>query len=246
MPASPVVSFQDTANGGDFTVTVTGSTAGASNQLYAQAVGGSAFATEGSPVVGNGSIAGNLTPGYYWLYVLSSHSGSDAVSNFLGPVAVQRDDEAVYEQILNAVVASLQAMCGTGNALEGISSTNVLRRDDDAAETLDLFNVEMPAVIVRPGGPESVPQVLNTRDDIAYTVTVTLAQSKSDKDADSATLLLWRQAVRRYFIHQRVNVGGLWLCEVSHGAVLDLIEEDFAITFSDLTLQFTVREPRGV
>lgn len=243
------IAFTDSQNGGGFTVAVSGTNVAATNTLYAQLAGASTWQTIDDRT-GDGNITGTLAPGYYFFHLVSELAGDQSCSNVLGLCGVTRDDEAVYEAILNAVQAEIQSL--TGSTLSWVASANVVRRDTHPLFDSDLFGLQMPGcVVVTDGNSEVKLPGTNVRDDILYSVPVVLLESKVDADADPARLMLGRQVVRRHFSEKRLTsipaaVADIYRCEVQFGKVCDYLEDNLGVTGSELLINVYSREARGV
>lgn len=227
MPASPVISFTDLANGGDCSITITGSDSGASNQVKYQAVGAAAWSNFGSPLVDDGTVNGTLTPGYYQFHCVSSLGGSDAVSNVLLFQAVTHSDTAIHELILQGVEAIVKAMAGT--SLEDLTAGRVYRRDEFDLGKQDTWNIDLPAVVITQSTSVQTIPYSNLREKFGYGVDIFCLTPKSPADREHTPRhLMWLERIRRRFTRQ-------WILTIPNCSEVN-VEQPVTITHADGTL----------
>lgn len=258
--AVPTLSFADAADGTGGTLTITGSTGGATNTLYMQRLdatwyGDTGWVSEGSRS-GSGTITVTCSPGTYLGYVLSV-LGSE--SNVSVPLMFRASDvsESIYFQCLEAVQTRIRLL-----ELEGIAYHNVvtwkaplLRAVGEEVKKKAAF----PVVIISTMDSETLNADAGTnyRDEIVYAVGVTVISELKDEYArkpeyDHLTTghnrhLKWREAIRRAFINQRLpSVPSVQRCTIQLRVpqIAGLLNE--SLEGSAMVLQFTSRETRGL
>lgn len=103
---------------------------------------------------------------------------------------------SVYEEVLDAVKAAIDAL-----SLSGISSVVIEDMPSRTDRTLPYVSVA-PSPI-----GETIPDGTNTRDDVEYRVQVAIVASKSA--TTMATVLGWRQSIRRRMSNQKTQSAAL-------------------------------------
>jgi hypothetical protein len=242
---APTLAVADDADGTGGTATLTGGDSGATNTIYVQAVNGSlgtsSWTSKGSRT-GAGTVSISAAVGFYWVKCESSLDGETVVSNLVY-IAFTSGDDAVLEQCLEAVKARIQ-----GLSLSGIVNSSVVIHKSPTDR-----NVTKPAVVIGPGGAETVEfGPTNSRDDVGYPIFVAiLAADNQNQTSDRGTYLLWREKIRRAFHNQRlpgVSQDGVSdiLCGVE---TRDIVAPDWfqAMVFvSAMVIRCRFREPRGI
>lgn len=110
---TPTIRLTDNADGTGCVCTVSGSTTGSTNAIYAaQWAGGfvgQSYASYGSRT-GDGTVSLSLGPGYWFIYCKSTKTGQDGANSLVGGVRVTDGEEALWFQCLDAIVAKLQTL----------------------------------------------------------------------------------------------------------------------------------------
>ncbi len=150
--------------------------------------------------------------------------------------------DAILLQILNAVQTVI-----AGLLLDGIGS----------AADIKVRKIPLNRDALKPGIfltplPEKIEGVTNTRDDIAYSVLVTMCQiSNEDLTSDFGRLLLWRESIRKAFrdkpgYQPLAAVAEVHSVAVEPRAVVDAEAFRNQYDVSLLVVKVTTREQRGV
>lgn len=249
MPATPTITWVDSADGTGGVLTVTGSTAGTTNRLYRQTPGGTTWTSVGTRV-GDGTIAAALTQGYYHFHVSSEVSATDlAISNLLLFSPVTASADSVHERIVDAFQTGIQTLATAGN-LPGIASAQVYRTMNFNATVLG--NWKFPCVAVTPNGVQThaapYPSPM-ARDDNGYPVGIFFLDRIDAVDRGKEDdFLLWRWRIDRYFANQRLSgVSIVDLVAPDDSQVFTLPEElAYQHLASPLSFRCFARELRGV
>lgn len=256
----PTLSFADAHDGSGGTLTITGSTAGATNTLYTQRIDSTWYGDAGWHEEGNRTGSGTITvtcePGVYMGYVLSV---SGLESNVSTPLLFRSSDsnESVYFQCLQAAQTRIRLL-----ELEDIAYHNV------TAWKLPLLRAVGTAIKKQAGYPVVILSTMdsetlnaaagtNARDEIMYPVGVSIVSELKDDYArkpeyDHLTTghnrhLKWRERIRRAFINQRLpGVEEVFNCTVQLRVpqIAGLISD--GLEGSAMVLQFFARETRGL
>lgn len=128
-PATPTLTIADNGDGTGAVVTIAGSTAGSTNQVYTVSRSGGSWTLGGSRT-GNGTVVVTLATGGYLVYVLSSLSGGyaiSAVSTF--SVTDSTLASGRVQQISDALVAELAAADLAGAFAETLAATRTYTTD---------------------------------------------------------------------------------------------------------------------
>lgn len=254
--AVPTLSFADAADGTGGTLTISGSTGGATNALYTQRLDAAWYGDEGwnseGSRSGDGTIAVTCEPGQYMGYVLST---SGAESNVSLPLMFRASDESesVYFQCLQAAQTRIRLL-----ELRDIMPGNItawklplLRAVGSAIGKKASF----PCVILSTMEAEALNAEAgtNARDEIIYPVGVTIVSEVDVKpeyghvEEGHDRHLKWREQIRKAFINQRLpGVSSIWRTNVRMrvpqiaGLIADGLEG------SAMVLEFISRETRGL
>jgi hypothetical protein len=246
MPATPTITWVDSANGTGGVLTITGSTGGSTNTVYSQAPGGTTWTSRGSRV-GDGTITLSLTAGYYHLHV-SSSSGGIAVSNIIIMAPVSSDDEAVHERCVDAVV-SLARTLATAGSLPLITDSTTQVHDSIDLDPSIFTNIPLPALVAAPKGVATHGGVVNERDDIGYPVPLIIVdRNGAEMDEHRDDYLLLRERLDRYFRNQPLTgVPEIINCIVDDTQVFEYPKEwEYQWMISTVMLRFISREARGI
>ena len=200
MPIStPTLEVADNADGSGGVATISNGDAGATHEVFVQAVngelGGSTWTSRGSRV-GNGTINIAAGVGYYWAKVEAS-SGGESVTSNLAYVQFSEAGEAVLSRCLAAVQAKI-----AGLSLPGIDGDRIVVR-----KVPDDRNLSKPAIVIAPFQRESLAPVegTNARDDVGYPILVAAMDGDNQHPTSNHNRnLLWRERIRRAFHNQRL------------------------------------------
>jgi hypothetical protein len=236
---TPHLAVTDSANGGGFTATITGGTAGASNQLAYQLttdLGDQEVWTSAGSRSGPGTITGTAPKGYRWWRVLSTLGTESVVSNLVRQALTDGAD-SVLTRCLDAAVATIH-----GLDLNGVQQVKWMERPDDQV-------LEFPCVLLTSW--EQVEQLRGgtlQRDDIGHPVLgAIMTRAEVGVEEDKVPLQKWRQAIRRAFINQRlVGVPEVMWCEYEPLGIVQEESAKYQWKSSNFLLRFITREPRGV
>jgi len=242
--AVPTLTLTDNADDTGCVCAVTGSTAGSTNTLFSSPWSGgfipAAFTSAGSRV-GDGNVTLALAAGYYWVYCRSTKAGEDGVASLVYGVRVTTGALSIYEQCLDSVLATLQAL-----SLSGISSANIVRR-----KVAWERRITLPGIIVTPPADTNGPAT-NGQNDFAYDVLLTIAQaSNEDLTANLSRHLLWRQIITGTFLPVAgqaalAGVSAVHDVEVIHGPVVDGGSFKIGEDVQQLTVRCISRRNRGL
>lgn len=203
-PDSPTITVADNADGTGGVVTITGSTVGATNTVYSQAVDGdlgtAAWVDQGDRT-GNGVVAVDPGDGYYWWQVISSNANGTAASNLVYQPMTDGANSIHYRCLL-AVQSRIQVL-----SLAGVANDSVriqpfpIPRDFGTGLTYSL-----PCVLVSPYGNERADegQGTNIRDDFGYPIPVAMIAANNHSLAVENAKLKWREQIIRAFQNQRL------------------------------------------
>ncbi len=249
-PAVPVLAATDNGNGTGAVATISGSTAGTANTVYAQFVNGelgtSTWTSYGSRI-GDGTVSLSLAVGYWWLKVESTSAFGSATSNLVY-LAVTSGTLALWERILTAAQARIQTL-----SLSGVPSGNVLvrkvltDRDVGAGKTY-----QFPVIQLAPGPRESMNPTLGTteRDDVSYPVLVAMIDPdpQHNHTTNRARNLLWREKIAKAFRNQKLaGLTEIYTCAVEPSSIIHPANWlESALYTSFLVIRFTSRETRGL
>lgn len=235
----------DNADGTGGTVQVTGSDSGSTNLVQAQpingsALGGAAFETVAT-LTGNGNADALLGVGYFWFVLTSTSSGVATIA----PLIYQNftdDAAAVYERIIQAVLARLQGLnlAATPNETAPV----VLRQ-----KALDPGQFRYPAVDVTIDDLEiSVePEDFEDEDHVFYPVMVRIRDRADLSDqTNTGRYLLWSQQIARALRNQRLaGVPEVLDCEISDWKAASKTVKGFQIQESSFLAKFRAGETFG-
>lgn len=256
--AVPTLDFADAADGTGGTLTITGSTGGATNTFYTQPLDSSWYGDQGWTSRGSRSGDGVLTvvcpPGVYMSYV---HSVSGSESNVSIPLQFRASEEteSVYFQCLTAAQTRIRQL-----ELEDVESRNVTAWKMPLTRAVGSAigkKASFPAVILSTMDSEALSSSAgtNARDEIGYPVGVVVI-----KEIDASTRpeqdyledrhdwhLKLRERIRRAFINQRLpGVEEVNRCEVEMRVpqIAGLLNDN--LEGSAMVLRFFARETRGL
>lgn len=203
---APTLAVADSANGTGGVATLTGGDAGATNEIFVQAVdlelGTSTWTSKGSRT-GAGTVTIAANPGIYWVKCVSTLGSSSNVSNLVY-VVFTTGASAILEQCLTTVKAAIQ-----GFSLAGMSNANVVIQKRPSDGKKDLPATQFPCILVAPFGRETMDPIGNSgvnKDDVGYPILVgIIAADNQDQDANRNQYFLWRETIRRQFNSQRLT-----------------------------------------
>lgn len=240
----PTITLTDNADDTGCAATLSGSTAGSTNTLFAAPWSGgfipAAFASYGSRT-GDGAVSLALLAGYHWVYCRSTKTAEDGVVSLVYGVRVTTGSLPVYEQCLNAVLAKIQ-----GLGLSGIDSASIVRRKVPWDRRITL-----PGIIVSPPR-DTIQPVTSGQNDIAFDCLVTFVRtSNEDLTANLGTHLSHRQTVSDAFqpVSGQAALAGVpdvYNVEVIHGSVYDGASFAAGEDVQQLTLRCLHRRNRGL
>lgn len=247
----PTLSIVDQADGTGATATVSGSTAGATNTIFAQAVGS-------TTVIDCGNRSGDGTHdcvipsplpriGWYFFWVSSTNGTFTEVSNLVY-LWVTDGDDAIHKQCLDAVVSVIESL-----SLAGIDNANIV---SVKAPDAGLFGQEgalsLPVVFVSPIQEQTPWQEgLNSDDDILYGVLVTLVRAGGGQDetveANLNAHLQSRESIRRAFLNEGlVAVPTVFTCRIEPSQLYKRIAWPANLELWELTIRCVSRENRSI
>ena len=241
------VTLTDLGNNTGATATIAGSDGGSNNDVYTQNPRSGAWTLSGSRT-GDGAVTLGLARGLYWAYVAGEVGGSPAVSPVTSSLtAVTRSgDESIQEQLMNAVVAGIQAISPTVTGPTwSLSASRVYKQKVGAPHP----NMTYPAVVVCAPVAETIGGGDNLREDYGHPVAVLIVNKSSiDNPDDIPDFTLARDRIIKYFISQHLQLTGIqtMTCTVEAGPIFNPPDTGFHETISTFTLRFRVRETRGV
>jgi hypothetical protein len=238
---------------GTITATIAGSTAGAINTLYYQAVdgqlGGSTWVSAGSRS-SDGTITATIPAGYYWWYAASAISPDEVVSNMVYQNVASTSDP-VHLACLKGVQAVVQSL-----ALAGVASSSVVIMKLAADRILGslkagTLGVPLPAVVLLAETEhQNAAQGNNAQDDVVYPVRAILVLVDNQEPtlaANLPTVLEWRQRLNRAFRQQRLP-GAATIIDTAVEPEIIADPQAWAAGYyvSAITFRFTSREGRGI
>ncbi len=241
---APTLSVVDNGDGTGGIATVSGSTGGSTNTLYAapySGVNGSsmAWSSVGSRT-GDGAVTFGST-GAQFFYVLSSLSGNSAVSSIVFCGITGLATGSIHKACLDAYVTRIQ-----GLGLSGILSSSVDSRWLPRVWE-DIDTLAFPRIMVSPVGTEQPKDVMSTRDDIELPVLVSIVDKQNqDYVANQDRNLLWREKIASAFRHQRlVGVQSILTTDVEYQPVVDPANFQKNLFYSSILFRPRSRQTRG-
>lgn len=240
---APTLAVTDDADGGGYSASVAGGDASATNTLYAvrytNLIDGFAWASAGSRV-GPGAITGTMAAGagYYFWHVQSVLSSESVLSGVVHQNLTD-DDTALHEQVLEAVLSTVQLL-----ELPGMAQ--VVRRKVNWADLM-LLQLEMPAVVVSSFEQTETPLGgTNAQNDRGLPVYVMFLTKDARENENEARWHLWRQMVWRAFHNCRLSgVADVMNCEVQAAQVILADERKIELQYGGFLIQAHTRENRG-
>lgn len=190
---------------GTATFTVSGSTAGSTNEIRITTMQQPlAWVLLGSRV-GDGVVNVTLNPGFFWCAAFSSLAGDANVSLPIGAIFTQ-SATAIFEQIIVAVIAKLQAAADAGS-FGDLDNTRIQRINVINDLWTERLSCGLPCIIVTPGSLESLSGETNASTDIIYPVYIAVYDAKQDiEESNDSEYFHWREHIRQLF-HDKHLVG---------------------------------------
>ena len=241
--AIPTLTVVDHADGSGATATVEGSTAGSTNEVFAQAVDGqlgTATWTSYGSRTGDGTVTLEVSKGHYLFKVVSSLSGERDLSN-VAYLGVTDGADPLHERLLSAVKSRIQLLTLTG--LTSISLRTVLADSSTLIPSLPAVLIGLVGQeVFTPGGGS------NSHDEIVYPVGVfILAADQHNVTSARATYLKWREQIARAFHHQALSaVAESKVCFVEGAEIVPLAAWMNGLLASSLVVKCVVRQTRGL
>ena len=250
-PASPTLRVVDLQTGGPGTATITGSTGGATNTLYAQvydpAYNQTAWVSLGSRV-GDGDISFTRPLGHWSFYVLSTLAGESNASNMTYGGISDADRQSVMYRCLLGAQTRVRAA-----ALPHLASQSVVVSELPWSRIFEQTDprLPLPGVLICPIGAETMAKQAgnNRRDDVGYPVLISILAKNSFQELRTylPRYTLWREMVARAFRQGRLpGVTEVYDMTVEPGTIV--VPEVFARTIwhSAVVVRCISREPRGL
>lgn len=226
----------DNEDGTGATATITGSSGGA-NTIYAQRVtgeiGSGSFASVGSRT-GDGTVSLALAKGYWFAYCLTAPATISDLAYF----AVTDGDDAVADRVFQGAKSRLQLL-----------ALPFTTRVYDVSEIADPSVTYPCTLITTQDGQQTNEKALNGRDDWGWPVVVLIRDVVAKFDQEQRSKFrLWRQAVTRAFVNQRLpGLPESVICRVAPGALLRRVPNGPPnVLETELTIRAVTREVRGL
>jgi len=242
------LTITDLANDSDATVVIAGADAAPVNiKSYNPSTG--LWTTVGVSPFGNASITATFgQAGLYWVHASGTVSGAPAYS-IIYPATITRTDKAVWETILQCMLADLQTLLAT-SYFPGLTEAGDIQRYTDAKQMLLAMSGDgLPAIGIAPGDLEQIQVITSAQDDIGYPVMVVykeVADPKQD-DEDNADLKIIRERIRRRYIAQRCpGYARAQTANVTPMSAHQFEQMGYNGISSGQLFTFIVRESRGV
>lgn len=241
------LALTDNGNGTGLVATVSGSSPGSTNQLFAARHYGGVLSASWSSLgtrTGDGTIAGSITTmGDYWLYLVSTLAPAVNVTAVRAFRVTNGQNDSQFLRILQGVVSRLQSL-----SLAGVSPSDIVwqkipwKRGD-----------VVPGIFVSPT-KENGDGGSNQTDRIGYGVQVTSVRAGNNKLTDNLDVeLAWRQMQRRAFqvtpyadAGTILGVPGCYEIEVEPGPVIDYGSFTNGLDVNAFVLRVYCEEPRGI
>ena len=250
IPNTPTLTVTDNADGTGAVATISGSTAGSTNTVYAQLVDGqigSGTWTSYGSRSGDGTVSLALAVGFWWILVQSVKSGSQATSNVVY-IYVSSGTAAIHERIMQAIQARIQ-----GLTLTDVTSGNVIIRKVTTEQDVGTGKTyTYPCIQISPDGQERINanQGTNERDDITYPTMVAVMEldNLQNQSTNRARNLLWRERIVRAFRNQRLSgIPEVYTITITAQPIIQTgnwLEHKIYTSF--FTINATARQVRGL
>jgi hypothetical protein len=208
---SLLLTAADNQNNTGLTVTVAGSDGGSVNTIWAvnNTIVDVNIALPWSNVgsiTGNGSLPIALAPGYYFLAVSGTVSGSPAWAPPIRGVA-SLANQSLFDYLWNGIVARLQEVnypTPLSAPPSAMLNANIIKLWKPDAKSLPA-TVQFPAMIVSPYGNVATDGGTNQQDDIGYSFLVALIDTmESSLLGSEPAYSLWHERTRKALISQRL------------------------------------------
>lgn len=245
-PATPAVTVSDNADGTGGVITITRSTPGSLNAVFAATWTGG-LGTIAWTFIGYGSDDGTITTtlqGYYLWEVISTLNGITAASVAVYQPLSNAAMNQAPQRILDAVATKIRSM-----NLPGLSSVNVVQK---WLPRLMIGTDAYPTIMVCPGGPENYPGVLNSKDDIGEPVLIAILDNQGALNPNELTANLarnenWRWSIISAFRYN--TLPGVPEVVMTHPEPTpkfhaDMLEQT-GIFFGPIVMRFITRTVRG-
>jgi len=242
------IAVADAASDRDVNVTVTGITGVDTCEVFYQQTiedDPSAWTSLGI-IFANGSYTYELPAnGYYWFYGRTSDGN---ITNLARTVVSSGD--AVYHQIVNAVVARIQDSI---NASGFNRITDPLRVVSSYVYEPAVFTANVPGIAVVGNGKKIPLAGTNEEDDKGYPVLIICADranSNTPRRADD-DYYAWQEQLEALFEHKRMptvtkdGIQVVWDVDVSYPETVEFIRQNYHDVRVALVLTVKTREARN-
>lgn len=239
-----VLSISDNADGTGAVATISGSSAGATNTVFAGSWTGSmesvSMASAGSRI-SDGAVPIAQAVGYWIWQVVSVLAGVTTVSNLVYQNVTETDPDGVHHRCLESCAIVVRSL-----GLPSITADDVLKKW--WPRYVKNADPALPIVCVSPVGAEDYPGIMTNRDDVAYPVLVSVIDAlNNDSVANMQRDLLWRQKISRAFRFQRLpGVVEIINTQIMPDQILNLGAYEIGYLLSAVLFRFVSREVRGL
>lgn len=176
---TPTLSLVDNADGTGAVATVGNATVGTTNTIYVAdwsgGMVGATFASKGSRT-GSGTISVSVLDGHHWAYVVSA-SGPDIAVSLVQGFRTTSGADAIYFQILEAVQAKIDALAF--NSIDKLLIDSVTEQITTYVSKFPWNRNDMRRGIHITPTRETIERVVNSSDDFAFGVQVTVVQASN-------------------------------------------------------------------
>lgn len=244
------ITWTDAEDGTGGTLAVTGADSATTVTAYAQAVDATGLRTptwtSKGTRSGDGSMTVSLDPGYYWLHVAGTVSGSPAISNLAYAYATEATD-ALASRCMDALAARI-----SGLTMAGASDTAGTASYPNARVYKQVLPqeglVQYPCVLLTlEGESESQEGTTTNKDDIGYPIQVAVVDRADSLQPTRRKLWLkWRQQVFRAIRNQRLaGVTESLIVKVTPRLVFDPRLPSYQVVILGFLARCLCRETRG-